>query len=212
MRKGKRKGFFVTLEGPDGGGKTTQAKLLTKYLKDNGCRVVLTREPGGTRIAELIRRILLNPLNRVTPLAELLLYEAGRAEHVNEIILPALKSGNIVVCDRYTDATMAYQGWGRGLNVEDIKCLNKIATGGLMPDLTIFLDIGTKAGLVRTAQKAIKNGLDRLESESVQFHKRVRKGYIRLAELEPKRICVVASGKGIAEVHKEIVKIVESRL
>lgn len=208
----KRKGFFITLEGPDGSGKTTQTKLLVAYLKKKGYTVILTREPGGTKISELIRHILLEPSSKVTPLAELLLYEAGRAEHVNQIILPALKSGSIVVSDRYTDATLAYQGWGRGLDIEDIKCLNNIATGGLMPDLTICLDIGTKTGLARAAKKAIKKGPDRLESESIEFHKRVRKGYIELAEIEPDRIRVVSSANGINEIHKEIVEIVEERL
>src|SRR5271157_786725 len=148
MRK-IRKGLFITFEGIDGCGKSTQSKLLAGRLKRAGYKVVYTREPGGTRLAEKLRDILLHPANKISPLAELFLYEASRAEHVSKIILPAVRSKKIVVCDRFFDATVAYQGYGRGLDLNVIETLNRFASTGLTPDLTILLDISAREGLKR---------------------------------------------------------------
>src|SRR3989338_4539555 len=161
------RGTFITLEGPEGSGKSTQARLLCAYLKRRGLKVLHTREPGGTQIGEKIREILLDKKNSaMRDETELLLYLAARAQIVNEIIRPALKKGFIVVCDRFSDATVAYQGYGAGLNIELIEKFNKIATCRLAPRLTILLDIETEKGLKRAADR------DRMEEKSVEFHKR----------------------------------------
>lgn len=210
-----KKGFFVTIEGCEGSGKSTQSVLLYDYFKKSKFSAVHTREPGGTVMAETIRKLLLNPKNRIAPLAELLLYEAARAQHIQEVILPSLKAGKIVICDRYTDATLAYQGYGRGINLETIKKLNDIATQNLTPDLTIYLDIPVQEGLIkaRTLKKdSFVLGGDRLERESVSFHKRVRRGYLLLAKIDPKRIKVIRTQKTAKETHKKIVDVVEKLL
>jgi len=204
-----KKGVFITIEGPDGSGKTTQSKLLVEYLKKKGYSVVHTREPGGTSLAEFLREIILNPNLKIAPVTELLLYSASRAQHTIELIEPSLQEGKIVVCERYTDATMAYQGYGRGLDKKLIKQLNKISTGGLTPDLTIILDVPVEKGLER-----IRKGRthDRLEKESLEFHRRVRKGYLTLAKESPEKIKVVSSSENINLTHKRIVKVVEKFL
>ncbi|MHB9155151.1 MAG: dTMP kinase [Endomicrobiales bacterium] len=210
------KGLFITLEGCEGCGKTTQARLLSGYLTENGYAVVLTREPGGTRLAEAVRKVLLDPGNRISPLAELLLYEAGRAQHVEEVILPALRAGKVVVCDRFTDATLAYQGYARGLDLAVIKNLNGIAAQGLSPDLTVYLDINVKAGLRRakTLKKDdfVPGGGDRLERENLRFHRRVREGYRALAAREPKRIVTIPTAETIEKTQEQILAAVRKAL
>ena len=206
--KNWKKGFFITFEGADGCGKTTQSVLLVQKLKELGFNVIGTREPGGTIVAEAVRKILLAPRNKIFSITEILLYEAARAQHTKELIFPALKSGRIVVCERYTDATVAYQGFGRGIDKKTIFQLNKIATVGLKPDLTIFFNLNLKKGLARAGLR----GKDRLENEDFSFHKRVRKGYLWLTRKFPKRIKIVKTNDTIENISKTILKIVISRI
>lgn len=197
-----KKPLFITFEGCEGCGKSTQAKLLADHVKRRGRSVVLTREPGGTRLAEAIRTVLLDPKNIILPRAELMLYEASRAQHVEEIIHPALKAGKIVICDRFTDATLAYQGYGRGLDLRTIRELNRTAADGLVPDLTIYLDIPAESGLKKA--KTLKHGGDRLEREALSFHRRVREGYLALAKKEPRRIVTIKTASSKEETHSRI--------
>ena len=183
MAKNKTAGIFITLEGPEGAGKTTQLKLLSKYLDEEGIEHVITRDPGGTALGKPIRRLLLDAKSIVSPVAELLLYEADRAQNVSEIILPGLAEGKLVFCDRYTDSTLAYQGYGRGLDFDLIQRINEVATQGLAPVRTILFDIESSAGLARLHP----SGHDRLEREALEFHQKVRNGYLQLALKEPQR-------------------------
>lgn len=188
----ERNGKFITLEGPEGSGKTTQIALLAKFLYQKGLATVTTREPGGEKVAEKIRRLLLSPASTLEPLAELFLYAASRLQHVEKIIRPALARGAIVLSDRFSDATMAYQGYGRGISKKLIKEINKIASRGLKPDLTIVLDLEPGLGLKRVRRlKKRADRIDRLEREALSFHTRVRQGYLALARKEPRRIKVV---------------------
>lgn len=193
-------GAFIVLEGPDKSGKSTQATLLAKALRRRGRTVVHTREPGGTRFAESVRRLVLSPSYRVAPLAELLLYEAARAQHVSEKVAPALKEGKMVLCERYTMATLAYQGYGRGLPLPLIRTLNRIATGGLEPDLTVLLDVPEAAFASRP-----RRGTDRLELESAAFRRRVRNGYRRLAR--GARAALVDGTRSVEAVHAELLAL-----
>jgi len=188
------KGIFITFEGIEGCGKSTQAERLRDFLAESGLEVVLTREPGGSAIGEKIRTILLDPANEaMVPLTELLLYEASRRQHMAEVIEPALKAGKVVICDRFYDASTAYQGYARGIAVNDVERLNLIATGGKRPDVTIILDLPVEDGL-----KRIGRDLDRIEGEGVEFHERVRAGYLEIAAREPGRVKVV-DGSGSIE-------------
>jgi len=180
-----KKGLFITFEGPEGTGKSSHIRMLTAFLKRRGHRVLATREPGGTPISSHFRKILLETGKDLTSLAELFLYEADRAQHIETVVRPALKKGYTVLCDRHTDSTMAYQGYGRGLNKEAIQTLNTIATGGLKPDMTIIFDVPVHIGLARA--HSAKKGHDRLERAGTPFHQRVRKGFLALAKAEPKR-------------------------
>lgn len=172
---------FVTLEGIEGCGKSTQARLLAEAL---GPEAVLTREPGGTALGHSVRELLLHRPGRVEPAAEVLLYFADRAQHVAEVIRPALAAGLTVVCDRYVDSSYAYQGYGRGLPLELLQAAWRLATGGLTPDVTVFIDVPVELGLARIGQRG---ALDRLEGEARAFHERVRAGYLALAAAEPGR-------------------------
>jgi len=196
------KGLFITFEGSEGSGKSTHARALFKYLKKKGYDCIFTREPGGTPAGDRIRKILLREKNvYINEACELFLFEAARAVIVDQVILPALKKGKIVVCDRFYDATTVYQGYAAGLNIGFIKKVNNLATKGLKPDLTVLLDIGSGRGLKR----ALKNRRpDRMESKSLSFHKRVRSGYLKLARQEPGRIKVVKSEESIGEVEQDI--------
>jgi dTMP kinase len=179
---------FVTFEGIEGSGKSTQAKLLFEELLKRGFTVTLTREPGGTPAAEEIRNVLLTEKQeKFPPIAEVFLYEAARAFHVENLIKPALERGSVVICDRFTDSTLAYQGFGRGISLEFLKELNEKATGGIKPDLTFLLDLPVEEAFKRLRRK----NLDRIESESLSFHKRVREGFLSIAEEEPERIVVI---------------------
>lgn len=204
-----RKGIFITFEGTDGCGKTTHARLLYLYLRKNGRSAVFTREPGGTPLAESVRKILLDSRHHISPLAELLLYEASRAEHVAKIILPALKAGKTVVCDRFFDATVAYQGYGRGLDLKMIEQLNAFASRGLTPDLTILLDVAPEKGLTRI-KKLRKN--DRMEKEKISFYRKVRSGYLSLARKFSGRIKVFSSAGSVAETQGRIRDVITEKL
>jgi len=197
------RGKFITFEGSEGCGKSTQSKLLYQYLKKKGYPVIYLREPGGTRISEKIRRVLLDPKNHITPLCETLLYMAARAEVVNEVIKPALLKGKIVICDRFLDSTIAYQGYGLGIDIKAIRFIGKIATAGIRPDLTIFLDLPVRKGL-----KYRTSGKDRIERRSLAYHERVRKGYLTLARQEPGRIKIVKLDDDMRVTQKKIRKIV----
>lgn len=202
------------MEGPDGAGKTTQLKLLGRYLQEAGCEVVLTREPGGTPLAETIRKILLDPQSQdIDPMTEALLYAAARAQHVAEVIRPALTAGKIVLCDRFIDSSIVYQGGGRGLAQEDIMKINEIATGGLKPHLTILLDLEPEEAFKRLAQRTSKNSqeLDRMEQESKVFYQKVREAYLALAQRE-ERIKVVPAWGTIEEIQQRIIDLVSNYL
>lgn len=204
------KGKFITFEGIEGCGKTTQIKLLDEYLRKNGFKTVLTREPGGTKIGDQIRNVLLDPANeKMHKVTELLLYGASRSQHLEELIKPALTDGKIVLCDRYSDSTTAYQGAARKLDKEFILQLDSLTTGGLKPDLTIILDISAKEGLSRACGRSSP---DRFEQEEISFHERVRDGYMAIAKAEPERVKVVDGTKAIKEIHKEVVNTVAAEL
>jgi dTMP kinase len=189
-------GCFVTLEGPEGAGKTTQVRLLSKQLDIMGIKHVVTRDPGGTPLGRQIRRILLNPENPVHPVTELLLYQADRAQHVSELIMPALESGALVICDRYTDSTIAYQGYGRNLDLK------------LIDDLNQIFDIESSDGLSRLHP----GGHDRLEREALEFHLKVRQGYLTLAKAEPTRWRVLDASKPLSTVQNELRKLFAENL
>lgn len=201
------KGLFITFEGADGCGKTTQQLLAGKYLEDKGYNVLITREPGAKGLGEKIREILLNYDGDVSDKCESFLFLADRAQHVDIMIKPAVQQGQIVLCDRYTDSTAAYQGYGRQQDLDRINMLNEIATSALKPDLTIVFDID-----VETSQKRVGKEKDRMESAGIEFHNRVRNGYLELAKLEPERIKVIDASKTIEEIHDEVKVIIDSCL
>lgn len=208
-------GFFVTFEGGEGSGKTTQLKALLAGLRSLPVEVVQTRDPGGTAIGNQVRELLLSGENvRMSPLAELLLYEASRAQLVQELIRPALTAHRIVLCDRFTDSTVAYQGYGRGLDLDLIERLNAVAADGLRPDLTFLLDLDPAVGLARVAERVTqpRRRRDRLEAEVLEFHQRVRAGYRALAAREPARIVVLDAALGVQEIETRIRRHVESCL
>lgn len=208
--------LFITFEGIEGSGKTTQIKLLKNYLDKKGIPCKVTREPGGTPIGEKIRKILLNSEHQdMIPLGELFLYEASRAQHVCEIVKPSIEKGIVIICDRFTDASIAYQAFGRGLDLKLVKKLNRIASQGLKPDITFILDcplnLGLKRALHRNQKVKIVKG-DRFEREDIKFHKRVRRGYFELAKKDPQRIKIIDTRSGKAEVFEKIRQIVDNLL
>lgn len=197
-------GLFITFEGPDGCGKTTQMKLLAEYLEKKGEEVVLTREPGGKGLGEKVREILLNYDGEVSDRCESFLFLADRAQNIDIIVNPAVKEGKIVLCDRHIDSTVAYQGYGRGLDIERINMLNNLATNGKKPDLTFVFDVD-----VETSMKRVGKEKDRMESAGIDFHNRVRQGYLELAKQEPNRIKVIDATKSIEEIHDEVINILK---
>ncbi len=208
------KGFFITFEGIEGCGKTTQARLLAEYIQNGGRRVVLTREPGGTAIGKRIREILLDPESKgIDSRAELLLYFADRAQHVAEVIEPALADGAVVICDRFADATAAYQGFGRGVDLELVADLNNTATNGLTPDFTLLMDLPVVEGLRRAR---IRNGdinharEGRFEEEPDEFHEKVRQGYLTIASCETDRFKIIDASGTPEEVQAAIRKTLPS--
>lgn len=202
------KGTFITFEGIEGSGKSTQIALLAEFVAASGTPVTVTREPGGTRIGDKIRGILLDPEHgALDPTAELLLYGASRAQHLKEIILPALRAGRLVLCDRFSDATLAYQGYGRGLDREPIRVLDGIVTAGLRPDRTILLDLDAGKGLARAKGRNALSGLEaeaRFENEETAFHERVRQGYLALAQEEPRRFRLVNASLAPEQVQEAV--------
>jgi dTMP kinase len=209
-------GLFVTFEGGEGTGKTTQLKALLAALRSIGRDALETRDPGGTTIGNQVRDLLLDRENvRMTALTELLLYEASRAQLVHEIIRPALAGGMIVLCDRFTDSTVAYQGYGRGLDLSVVARLNALGSAGLAPDLTLLFDLDPATGLARAAERlhaSRKTAGDRIEAEVLAFHQRVRMGYRALAAAEPDRFVVLDAGRGILEIGAEVRRRVDARL
>ncbi|MCF6096245.1 dTMP kinase [Thermovorax subterraneus] len=204
MGRSVRKGKFITIEGPDGAGKTTQAEKLVEYLKSKGKRVIATREPGGTALGEQLRKILLDPEGSPVSNAEALIYAACRAQLLEKMVIPALKEGFIVVCDRFVDSSLAYQGYARGIGINRILQLNKWVIGTYWPDLTILLDIDPAESL-----KRLTGGKDRLESETLEFHQKVREGYMKVKEMFPERIKVIDASLSVKEVFERIVEELE---
>ncbi len=205
-----KKGFFLSLEGIEGTGKTTQARLLAERFADKGQEVVLTFEPGGTVIGSRIREILLLPEHlEMSAITELLLYNAARAQHLAEKILPAIKQGKIIITDRFSDSTVAYQCYARGIDMSLIMSFDRIATGGLHPDLTILFDLDAETGLARNRGA---NKTDRIELEDIAFHRRVREGYLAIAKADPNRVSIIDASLPPAEVHARAWEIVSKRL
>ena len=209
-RERRKRGFLLSFEGIEGCGKTTQLRRLAQRLRSLGYLVVETREPGGSPISEQIRSVLLDVSNRgMDRRCELLLYLASRAQHLGDIIRPAMEKGAIVLCDRFADATLAYQGYGRQLGASVIRRFNQFAAGGVVPNLTVLLDIPVSIGLER---KRRAGGLDRLDLEREMFHEAVRKGYLRIAKQEPRRIRVIDGTAPVDEVTRVVSRIVDERL
>jgi dTMP kinase len=202
--------MFITLEGPEGSGKTLQLPKLADYLRQSGFDVVTTREPGGTSISEQIRTVLHNLENKeMNPRTEILLFQASRAQLVEQVIRPHLEKGGVVVSDRYADSTLAYQGYGHQIDIEPLRVLVTFATGGLKPDLTILLDVDVEIGLRR---KELKGEWNRLDAYNLEFHKRVRQGYIQLVRAEPDRWEVIDASQSPTQVQNEIRRVVTERL
>lgn len=205
--------LFITFEGVEGSGKTTQIRRLRSYLSRRGIPYVITREPGGCPLSEKIRKILLNPDHcGMVPLTELLLYEAARAQHVKETIAPLLKEGRVVISDRFTDASIAYQGYGRKVGLKLIETLNRVSSQGISPDVTFLLDCPSRVGLKRALQRnqrlrQEKEG--RFELERIQFHHRVRRGYLSIAKKDLHRVRVIDTREGEEKVFEEIRKVID---
>ncbi len=201
--------MFITFEGIENCGKSTQSKLLYEWLLDNGYSVILTREPGGTPSAEEIRNFLLKKRNETfPPFSEVCMYIAARGFHVKNLIKPELSKGNIVICDRFSDSTIAYQGYGRGLPIDLIKKMDEQAREGIKPDITFLLDIPVEESLKRSKEKE----KDRIESESTEFHEKVRKGFLAIAKENPERVKVINGTKSVKEVFNEILATITEKL
>jgi len=199
------KGLFITFEGVDGCGKTTQMKILSEYLKEKNFEVLLTREPGAKGLGERIREILLHYDGEVSSKAESFLFLADRAQHIDTIINPAVEQGKIVLCDRHTDSTIAYQGYGRNIDIERLKYLNNLATGSRNPDLTFVFDIDIETSMSRVGKEK-----DRMESAGKEFFNKVRSGYLEIAKLEPNRVKVIDATRAIDEIAEDVKRIVEN--
>ena len=197
------KGLFITFEGIDGCGKTTQLKLLKEYLENKGFNVLVTREPGAKGLGEKLREILLNYDGEVSSNCESFLFLADRAQHIDTIIKPAIDNGTIVLCDRHTDSTVAYQGYGRELNLKKIHYLNNIATNNIKPDLTFILDID-----VETSIERIGKNRDRMESAGIEFFNKVRNGYIEISKQEPNRVKLIYGKESIETIHNQIIELI----
>ena len=205
--------LFITFEGVEGSGKTTQIQHLKRYLTQKGIPCRVTREPGGCPIGEKVRKILLNPDHReMSPLSELLLYEASRAQHVRDVIKPLLKKGMVVLCDRFSDASIAYQGYGRKVDLKLVERLNRLSSQGIKPDITFLLDCPSDVGLKRALQRnrmLKKEKEERFEREKIQFHHRVRRGYLSIAKKEPNRVKIIDTREGEEKVFEKIRRIVD---
>ncbi len=214
MAKPTHKGFFLTFEGGEGSGKSTQARLFFEWAQSQGIPSILTREPGGTDLGTRIRRLLLDKTEgELCSRSESLLYQADRAQHVESKILPALKAGSLVICDRFADSSVVYQGVCRGLGVSQIQALNRYSTGGLEPDLVVLMDIPAKVGMARVQARAKAGaGLDRMEAEAAAFHKKVRSGFLKLARSRSSRYVVFDARKAEPALSDAIRETVEKRL
>ncbi len=215
MREEENLSLFITFEGPEGSGKTTQIELLSSYLEEKGYPVLATREPGGTSIGDQIRAILLDPQNtEMLPASEALLFSAARAQIVNQVIRPHLARGGIVLCDRYADSTLAYQGYGHGLELETLHTITALATGGLKPDLTVYLDVDVEDGLRRklAAHKAGHAEWNRLDRQDAAFHRRVRESYLQMAAREPNRWLLIDATQPLEVIQASIRAGVEAKL
>ena len=202
--------MFITLEGPEGSGKTMQLPRLSDYLRQSGFDVLTTREPGGTAISEQIRTVLHNLENKeMNPRTEILLFQASRAQLVEQVVRPHLDKGGIVISDRYADSTLAYQGYGHQVDIDALRVLVTFATGGLKPDLTILLDVDVEIGLRR---KELKGEWNRLDAYNLEFHQRVRQGYRQLVQVEPERWEVIDASQSPTQVQNEICRVVTERL
>lgn len=201
-------GAFITFEGIDGCGKTTQLRLLASQLRVRGLELVTTREPGGTTLGQRLRAALLDVDEQVDPLAELLVFAADRAHHVRTLLMPALGANQIVLSDRYADATVAYQGAGRGFDPALIQEIVQLATGGLMPDLTLLFDLSVAESAVRTRRRVASKNTDRLDSEDAAFHNRVRNGYLEIAKSEPGRVRLIDARGAAQETHAAVMDLV----
>jgi dTMP kinase len=211
----KRRGLFITLEGIDGTGKSTQFRLLVRYLRRRGRTVAATREPGGTKVGEQVRSILLaSKTGKLAPLAELALIYAARAQHLEQVVRPSLARGEIVVSDRYNDASFAYQGYGRKLGVETVRALDRIVCGATQPDLTIGLDLEPRRALARAhGREARRNSRrGRFEAQGLAFHRRVRQGYLEIAGSAPHRVKVVSADQSVTEIQAAIRHLVDKFL
>jgi len=211
----KRCGIFITLEGIDGTGKSTQVRLLVKHLRARGYPVVATREPGGTRVGEQARGIVLaSRTGNLAPLAELALMYAARAQHLEEVVRPALARGDVVVSDRFNDASFAYQGYGRKLGVGTVWAFDRVVCGTTQPDLTIVLDLSPRVALQRAQGREVRRNSvrGRFEAEGLRFHERVRAGYQAIARQEPRRVKIVRADRPVVEVQAEIRKLVDALL
>ncbi len=197
-------GFFVTIEGIEGAGKSSLSEALFERLSLYGREIVVTREPGGTKLGDSIRRVLLES-EKLSDRAELLLFEAARAQHIDDVILPALGRGAVVICDRYTDSSIAYQSGARGIDAELVEELNRFATNGLSPNLTILLDLPAEVGLARQTK------VDRISSEGIAFHESVRRGYLNQASAEPQRFVIVDATRSFDEVTREVTGIIAAK-
>ena len=210
-------GYFIVFEGIEGCGKTTQISLLGEYLKKKGLPVIVTREPGGTAIGDEIRKILLSAKNAdIAPETELLLYTASRVQHLQQLITPALSAGTMVLCDRFFDATAAYQGYGEGIDLKLVRQMQKTFFSDIIPDLTILLECSAELGLGRSRRRIKSEGKEsaegRFEEKELAFHERVRNGYLELARMEPERFFMVNGEQAVASVHQGICTAVEQRL
>jgi dTMP kinase len=210
----KSPGLFITLEGIDGSGKSTQFKRLVQYLRGLGRRVRATREPGGTPVGEKVRAILLADKERLSPLTELALFYAARAQHIEDVIRPALERGEIVVSDRFNDCSFVYQGYARGLGARVVRLLDRAVCGTLQPDLTLVLDLDARVALARASRRDSRRGSkqNRFEAEGLEFQERVREGYRRLARREPERVRLIRADRPLREVEADIQRIVGERL
>lgn len=199
--------LFITFEGPDGAGKTTQTRLLSDHLQGQGCQVHTTREPGGTAIGDQIRQVVHDVDNTaMVSVAEILLYSASRAQLVAQVIKPRLAAGAIVLCDRYADSTYAYQGYGRGLDLAMLKMITEFATQKLQPDLTLYLDLPVEVGLARKQRtsQADESELNRMDQLTLDFYERVRQGYLTMARANPERWLIISAGQAVPTIHQAI--------
>lgn len=207
------RGLFITLEGIDGCGKSTQREMLAEQLKRRGFEIVVTREPGGTEIGEGIRQLLVSDASvHIAPTTELLLYVAARAQHVAELIRPSVDAGRIVISDRYTDSTVAFQGYGRGLDLDVIESLNRFATGDLKPDLTIVFDLDPNTARSRSVSRPVGGLLGAFDEQHADFHQRMRAGYLKLAKNDPSRIHVVDASGSADETHGQVMSVVLKKI